>query len=69
VLTSTLKEIAAQQGGAAYETVQRSAKKAQEKAAQSVGAVGHEIGEKPFISMLSTFSVGLLIGMLFGRRI
>ena len=67
-LTSTLKEVAAQQGSAAYESVHKSAQKVQEKAAQTVGAVGHEIGQRPFTSMLSAFSVGLLIGILFSRR-
>jgi ElaB/YqjD/DUF883 family membrane-anchored ribosome-binding protein len=67
-LTSTLKDIAADQGTAAYETLRQSAQKAQEQAAKTAGALGHEIGERPFTSVLSAFSVGLLVGMLFSRR-
>lgn len=67
-LTRTLKDIASDQGSAAYESVRRSAQRAQEQAAQTAGAVGQEIGERPFTSVLSAFSLGLLIGMLFSRR-
>jgi len=67
-LTRTLKGIAADQSGAAYEKVRRSAQGAKEEAAQAVGAVSHEIGERPLTSVLSAFSVGLLMGMLFSRR-
>jgi ElaB/YqjD/DUF883 family membrane-anchored ribosome-binding protein len=67
-LTRTLKDIAADQGGAAYEKMRRSAQGAKEEAVHAAGAVGHEIGERPFTSMLGAFSVGLLIGILFSRR-
>lgn len=67
-LMNTLKGIAADESGSAYETVRRSARKAQEQAAQTAGAVGQEIGERPFTSVLSAFSIGLLIGVLFSRR-
>jgi len=67
-LVNTLKGIAADETGSAYESVRRSAQKAQEQAQQTVGAVGQEIGERPFTSVLSAFSIGLLIGVLFSRR-
>jgi len=67
-LTNTLKDVAADQGGAAYEKVRQSAHRAQEQAAHTVEAVGHEIGERPFTSVLSAFILGLLIGVLSGRR-
>jgi len=67
-LMNTLKGIAADETGSAYESVRRSAHKAQEQAAQTAGAVGQEIGERPFTSVLSAFSIGLLIRVLFSRR-
>lgn len=67
-LTRTLKDIAADQSGAAYEKVRQSAQSAKEEAAQAVGAMGHEIGERPFTSVLSAFGVGFLMGILFSRR-
>jgi len=67
-LMNTLKGIAADETGSAYESVRRSAQKAQEQAAQTAGTVGQEIGERPFTSVLSAFSIGLLIGMLLSRR-
>ncbi len=67
-LTHTLKDIATDQGSAAYGKVRRSAQSAKDEAVHAAGAVGHEISERPFTSVLSAFSVGLLMGMLFGRR-
>ena len=67
-LTQTLKDIAADETTATYEKVRQTAQRAQEQAAQTVGSVGQEIGERPFTSVLSAFSVGLLLGMLFSRR-
>lgn len=67
-LTGTMKDIATEQSGAAYESVRRSAEKAQEQATKTIGAVGQEIGERPFTAVLSAFSVGLLLGTLFSRR-
>jgi len=67
-LTRTLKDIAADETTATYEKVRQTAQRAQEQAAQTVGSVGQEIGERPFTSVLSAFSVGLVIGMLFSRR-
>jgi len=67
-LSHTLKEIATDQGSAAYERVRRSTQSAKDEAVHAAGVVGHEIGERPFTSVLSAFSVGLLLGMLFSRR-
>jgi ElaB/YqjD/DUF883 family membrane-anchored ribosome-binding protein len=67
-LTHTLKAIAADETGAAYERVRQTAQRAQEQVSQTASSVGQEIGERPFTSVLSAFSVGLLIGMLFSRR-
>lgn len=67
-LTRTLRDIAADEGSDAYERMRRSADRAQEQAAHTVEAMGHEIGERPFTSVLSAFILGVLIGMLSGRR-
>jgi ElaB/YqjD/DUF883 family membrane-anchored ribosome-binding protein len=67
-LTQTLKGIATDEGSAAYETVRQSAKRAQTQAEQAIGAVGSEIGERPFTSMVTVFGIGLVIGMLFSHR-
>jgi len=67
-LTRTLRDIAADRGSEAHERMRRSADRAQEQAAHTVEAVGHEIGERPFTSVLSAFILGVLIGMLSGRR-
>ena len=67
-LTRTLKDIASEEGSAAYDKVRKSANKAQEQAAHTMEAVGHELSERPFTSVVSAFILGLLIGMLSGRR-
>jgi len=67
-LTRTLRELAASQGRAAYDNVRKTAHKAQEQVSESVDAVGREIGERPFTSVLGAFGIGLLIGVLFSRR-
>ncbi len=67
-LTQTLKGIATDEGSAAYDKVRQSAQKAQAQASQAIGAVGTEIGERPFTSMVTAFSIGLVIGMLFSHR-
>src|SRR3546814_13809904 len=67
-LTITLKEVAAQQGTVAFDAAQKSAQRVHEKAAQTVGAVEHEIAERPLTSSFGEFGIGLLIGLLFSRR-
>lgn len=67
-LTRTLRDIAADESSDAYERMRRSADRAQEQAAHTVEAMVHEIGERPFTSVLSAFILGVLIGMLSGRR-
>jgi ElaB/YqjD/DUF883 family membrane-anchored ribosome-binding protein len=67
-LSRTLKDIATDQGSAAYEKVKQSAQRAQTQATEAIGAVGSEIGERPFTSMFTAFGIGLVIGMLFSRR-
>lgn len=67
-LTDTLKDVASDRANAAYDKVRRSTQRAQEQATQAMDSVGHEIGERPFTSVLGAFFLGILIGMLSGRR-
>ena len=67
-LTNTLKEIASDRGGAAYEKLRRSTHGAEEQAARAAEAMGREIGERPLASVLGAFGIGVLLGVLFGRR-
>lgn len=67
-LSRTLKDIATDQGSAAYEKVKQSAQRAQTQATEAIGAVSSEIGERPFTSIFTAFGIGLVIGMLFSRR-
>jgi ElaB/YqjD/DUF883 family membrane-anchored ribosome-binding protein len=67
-LTASVKSIVAEQGSAAYQSVRHSAHKAREQAAKATDAVGEEISEHPLTSVLGAFGVGLLFGVLLGRR-
>lgn len=41
--------------------------KARERTKDTMQIVGHKIEERPFTSLIITFVVGLVLGVLFGR--
>ncbi|MBK8174584.1 MAG: DUF883 family protein [Rhodospirillales bacterium] len=64
----TLKELAADVGTDAYARVREGTDKARQRAGVAAESVTHTIEDRPLTSVLTAFGVGLLLGVLFGRR-
>ena len=67
-LVDRFKEGAGEFGAEAYERMRDTTSKARERTKDIVQVVGHKIEERPFTSLIITFVVGLVLGVLFGRR-
>ena len=67
-ISQTLKAIAADRGGAAYERARQSAEDMQTRAKEAIDSAARQIEERPFTTTLSAFGVGLVLGMLFSRK-
>jgi ElaB/YqjD/DUF883 family membrane-anchored ribosome-binding protein len=67
-LVDRFKEGAGELGAEAYERMRDTTSKARERTKDTVQVVGHKIEERPFTSLIITFVVGLVLGVLFGRR-
>lgn len=63
----TLKDLASDIGSTAYGRVKESADKAKDQAQRAADTVTQQIGERPLTSVLVSFVVGLLLGVLFSR--
>lgn len=68
LLVDRLKEGAGGLGAEAYERMRDTTSKARERTKDTVQVVEHKIEERPFTSLIITFIVGLVLGVLFGRR-
>ncbi|MGZ9106999.1 MAG: DUF883 family protein [Rhodoplanes sp.] len=66
--TRTLREIGSSLGAEAAGRVRESADKAREQVRKTADDVSHQIEERPIVSIIGAFVVGLLLGMLFSRR-
>jgi ElaB/YqjD/DUF883 family membrane-anchored ribosome-binding protein len=67
-LVDRFKEGAGGLGDEAYERLRDNTSKARKRTKDTVQVVGHKIEERPFTSLIITFVVGLVLGVLFGRR-
>lgn len=67
-LVDRFKEGAGGLGAEAYERMRDTTSKARERTKDTVQVVEHKIEERPFTSLIITFIVGLVLGVLFGRR-
>jgi ElaB/YqjD/DUF883 family membrane-anchored ribosome-binding protein len=67
-LVDRFKEGAGGLGAEAYEGLREHTSKARKSTQDAAQVVGHKIEESPFTSLLITFVVGLVLGVLFGRR-
>lgn len=66
-LVDRFKEGAGGLGTEAYERMRDTTSKARERTKDTIQVVGHKIEERPFTSLIITFVVGLVLGVLFGR--
>ena len=64
-LVDRFKEGAGELGAEAYERMRDTTSKARERTKDTVQVVGHKIEERPFTSLIITFVVGLVLGVLF----
>lgn len=67
-MTKTLKEMANGVGNEAYSRLRENAGKARERAGEAADTVTHSIEERPFTSVLVSFAIGLVLGLLVGRQ-
>ncbi len=67
-MTATFKEMGAQRGRAAVARARRAGDSLREEAGAWRARADHEIEERPLTSVLTSFGIGFLIGMLLDRR-
>ncbi|MDX1635023.1 MAG: hypothetical protein R3280_10315 [Marinobacter sp.] len=67
-ITETLKTMAVDRGERGYEQVRASVDQARDGARRASQAVESQIEDKPFSSVLLTFVVGLITGLLVQSR-
>lgn len=67
-VVQTVREIGEERGAAIYDHLRHSAERARREGGKRADAVAHEIEQRPFISLVSAFGIGLLLGLLFGGR-
>lgn len=67
-LTTSFKELGMQKGRAAVARARRTGDSVREEAEAWRAKADHEIEEHPFTSVLISFGIGFLIGMLLDRR-
>ena len=67
-ISKTLQDIVGTEGAAGYERIRKSAERVQSQARRTAEAVSDHIEERPLTSLTGAFVLGLLLGILFGRR-
>lgn len=67
-LTTTFKDFGVQKGRAAMARAKRTGDSLREEADAWRARADHEIEEHPMTSVLTSFGIGFLIGMLLDRR-
>lgn len=67
-ITDTLKTMATDRGERGYEQVKASVDQARDGARRASHAVESQIEDKPFSSVLLTFVIGLITGLLVQSR-
>jgi ElaB/YqjD/DUF883 family membrane-anchored ribosome-binding protein len=66
--TRTLREVGGSLGEQAAERVRVTADRARQRVSKTADDVSHQIEERPLVSIIGAFLVGLLLGALFSRR-
>ncbi|MBL8658120.1 MAG: hypothetical protein JNM75_00005 [Rhodospirillales bacterium] len=66
--TRTLRDIGGTLGEQATDRVRETAERARRRVNQTAGDVSHQIEDRPLISIVGAFLVGLVLGALFSRR-
>lgn len=66
--TRTVKELGGTLSDQAAGRVRETAERTRAQVRKSAADVGHEIEERPLVSIIGAFLVGLLLGMVFARR-
>ena len=64
----TMKSLANDVGSDAMARMRDASEQAKLRAGQAADTVTHTIEERPLVSLLSAFIVGLILGILFGRQ-
>jgi ElaB/YqjD/DUF883 family membrane-anchored ribosome-binding protein len=64
----TVKALASEVGSETYARVRERADQARAQAEKAAGVVTQTIEDRPLVSILSVFVVGLIVGFLFGRQ-
>jgi ElaB/YqjD/DUF883 family membrane-anchored ribosome-binding protein len=52
----------------AYERARRAGESARDRADEAYAAIGKEVGDYPFVSLLTAFATGFVVGMVLDRR-
>lgn len=67
-IEGTLKAIVAERADATYGHVRDTARKAAAQASHVTESLENEIRARPITNVATAFGVGIVLGMLFGRR-
>lgn len=67
-IEETLKAIVSQRANETYDRVRGTAESMAREASEAVDSLGRDIAARPLTNVATAFSVGVLLGMLFGRR-
>ncbi|MEX2480988.1 MAG: hypothetical protein WD928_09020 [Gammaproteobacteria bacterium] len=67
-LTNTIKSEGTRQAKAAYGRARQQGDNLRQKGEDAVDSIAHTIDEKPMTSVLTSFGVGLLLGMMVNQR-
>lgn len=66
--TRTLKDLGGSLGAQAAATLRGSAERARSEVHKAADDVSHQIEERPLISIIGAFLIGLVLGTLLSRR-
>lgn len=67
-MAGTLKDLAGDLGSDAYDRVRTAAGKVRTRAETAAEDVTDTIEQRPLLSIVTAFVIGLLLGVLFGRQ-
>lgn len=67
-MAGTMKDMAEELGADTLERVRNTASKVRARAESAAGDVTETIEQRPFLSIVTAFVIGLLLGVLFGRQ-
>lgn len=67
-ISSTVSTLATEMGSEAAQRLYASADDVKARAQRATRSVEHTVAEQPLTSVLAAFVIGLVLGVLFGRR-